>query len=113
MDARYERVSQNEAMHRAVNREIEEATKETGEGSQGRLEVICECGRDHCSETLDITIDEYDESHRQRDRFVVAAGHEDEQIEHVVARTERYLVVDKFGEAEQVAEAEERREGIE
>jgi hypothetical protein len=113
MDARHERVSQNEAMYRAVNREIEQAAKETGEGSRGRLEVICECGRDDCPETLDLTIDEYDEAHRERDRFVIAPGHEDEQIEHVVERTERYLVVDKFGEAEQVAEEEERREGIE
>ena len=113
MDARHERVSQNEAMYRAVNREIEQVAEESGEDSRGRLEVICECGRDGCSETLDLSVDEYDDAHRERDRFVIAPGHEDDEIEQVVKRAKGYLVVDKFGEAERVAEAEERREGIE
>ena len=98
-------------MYRAVNREIEQVSEELGERQHDRLEVLCECGQDGCSETLDLTVAEYDDAHAQRDRFVVAPGHEDEQIEHVVTRTERYLVVDKFGEAERVAEAEERRDG--
>jgi hypothetical protein len=113
MDPRHERVSRNEAMYRAVNREIEQLAEESGEGSPGRLEVICECGRDDCSETLDLSVDEYDDAHRERDRFVIAPGHEDDEIEQVVKRAEGYLVVDKFGEAERVAEAEERREGTE
>jgi hypothetical protein len=41
---------------------------------------------------------------------MVAPGHENEQIEHVVERTPQYLIVDKFG-AERAAEDEERREG--
>src|SRR5438552_17981469 len=109
MDARRDRVSRNEAVYRAVNREIEHTSEELGEGPPGHLEVICECGEDGCSETLDLTVHEYDAAHAQRDRFVVAPGHEHGQIEHVVKRTERFLVVDKFGEAERVAEAEERR----
>jgi hypothetical protein len=113
MDARHERVSRNEAMFRAVNREIEQASEQSWDGRQDRIQVICECGQDGCSETLDLTVAEYDEAHEQRDRFVLAPGHEDEQMEGVVMRTERYLVVDKFGEAERVAEDEERREGTE
>jgi hypothetical protein len=112
MDARHQRVSRNEAMYRAVNREIERVSEELGEGPQDQLTVVCECGRDDCSKTVDLTIDEYEHSHEQRDRFVVAPGHEDDQLEHVVERNERYLVVDKFGEAERITEAEERREGI-
>jgi hypothetical protein len=113
VDARHERVSRNEAMFRSANREIERASEQAGDGPQDRIEAICECGQDGCSETIDLTLAEYDDAHRQRDRFVIAPGHEDEQIELVAARTERYLVVDKFGEAERVAEAEERREGTE
>ena len=112
MDARHERVSRNEAVYRAVNREIEHTSEELGEGPHDWLEVICECGQDGCSELLNLTVQEYDEAHAQRDRFVVVPGHEDGQIEHVVRRTERYLVVDKFGEAERISEAEERREGV-
>jgi len=112
VDARLDRVSRNEAVYRAVNREIERASEEMGEGPHDRLEVVCECGEDSCSETLDVTVQEYDAAHSQRDRFVVAPGHEDEQIEHVVKRTDRYLVVDKFGEAERIAEQQERRDGV-
>ena len=111
MDARHERVARNEAMYRSVNREIEHASEQLGDGPDDRLDVLCECGEDGCSATLDLSIAEYDEAHRERDRFVVAPGHEDEQIERVVTRSDRYVVVDKFGAAEAVAEAEERREG--
>ena len=113
MDARHQRVSRNEAMFRAVNREIEHASEALGEGPQGQLTVICECGQEDCAHTIDLTLAEYEAAHEQRDRFVVSPGHEDEQLEHVVERDERYLVVDKFGEAERITEAQERREGIE
>ena len=111
MDARHERVARNEAMYRAVNRELEQASEDAGRDAGDQVEVLCECGEDGCSATLALTIADYDEAHGQRDRFVVASGHEDPEIERVVTRKQHYLVVDKFGEAEDVAEAEERREG--
>jgi hypothetical protein len=110
VDARKERVSRNEAMYRAVNLAVERVSEEIGGGPADRLEILCECGEDGCDTTLEVSHAEYDEAHRERDRFMIAPGHEDEQIEHVVKRTPEYLVVDKFGEAERVAEAEERRE---
>jgi hypothetical protein len=100
-------------MYRAVNREIERASKELGEKPHDQLTVVCECGQDSCSQTVDLTLAEYEQSHQQHDRFVVVPGHEDEQLERVVERNERYLVVDKFGEAEHIAETEERRQGVE
>lgn len=111
VDARHDRVAKNEAMYRAVNRELEEGAKEAGGSSNDQVEVLCECGEDGCKTTLALAIAEYDEAHGQRDRFVVAPGHEDAEIEHIVTRKAHYLVVDKFGEAETVAEAEERRQG--
>jgi hypothetical protein len=113
VDERQERVSKNEAMYRAVNRELERASREAGGDAGDQIEALCECGEDGCTATLEISVSEYDDAHRERDRFVVVPGHENEEIEHVATRTERYLVVDKFGEAEQVAEAEERREDVE
>jgi hypothetical protein len=106
VDAREERVARNEAMFRAVNRELEQATREAGGDSEDRLEILCECGQEGCGEMLALKISEYDESHGQRDRFVVTPGHEDPDLERVVARKEHYLIVDKFGEAEKIAEAE-------
>ena len=91
-------------MYRSVNRELEHASEEHGDGPDDELEVLCECGQDGCSDTVSLTIAEYDEVHQQRDRFVVAKGHEDSSIERVVRESDGYVVVDKFGEAEEIAE---------
>src|ERR671935_1492589 len=104
MDSREERVARNEAMFRAVNREIEHAAEELGEGPSNELELICECGQPNCNATVVLTIADYDEIHRQPDRFAVAPGHEDRAIEHIVKATDGYLIVDKFGDAEAAAE---------
>jgi hypothetical protein len=101
MDERLQRQARNEATFRATNREIEEISRELGDT---QLEVICECGQDDCRGKIELTAEVYDSVHRERDRFVVVPGHESLEIENVVERTERYVVVDKFGEAEEIAE---------
>ena len=78
---------------------------------EGQLEILCECGEPSCKTKLTLTIDEYDEAHRQLDRFIVAVEHEDPQIEQVVMRRDSYLIVDKIGEAERISLAEEQRRG--
>ena len=111
MDSREERVARNEAMYRAVNREIEQVAEETDDGPSDELNVICECGQPDCRATLTLTIADYDEIHRQRDRFAVQPGHQDPKIERIVRETATFVVVDKFGEAERIAESQEDREG--
>jgi hypothetical protein len=106
MDPRDERIAKNEAVFRAANREIEQADKEAGD-PDGMLEVLCECGQEGCSGLIRLTVVEYDGVHAQDDRFVVLAGHENPEIESVVERRAEYLVVDKFGEAEEIAEESE------
>ena len=105
MNPRDERIAKNEAVFRAANREIEEADKEAG--GDGVLEVLCECGQEGCSGLISLTVADYDGVHSQEDRFVVVPGHESPQIETVVERREGYFVVDKFGEAEEIAESSE------
>ena len=104
-------MAKNEAMHRAVNREIEHAAEDFGERGGDTIEVLCECGQPGCTSLLSLTIGDYDRVHGQRDRFIVAQGHVDLELERVVEEAEEYLVVDKFGEAEATAKEEERREG--
>ena len=98
-------------MYRTVNREIEYAAQQLGDGPSDQLQLICECGQPDCTATLTLTIADYDNVHRQRDRFAVAPGHVNPALEHVVKETDDFVVVDKFGAAEAVAEAEEEREG--
>ncbi|HET7855033.1 MAG TPA: hypothetical protein VFL41_01105 [Gaiellaceae bacterium] len=76
------------------------------DGSATRLEVLCECGRDECDVVLTLTLAEFEEIHSKSDRFLVLYGHNTPEIETVVEERDGYLVVDKFGEAEEIAEEE-------
>lgn len=98
-------------MYRAVNKKLEDATEDAGALPDDPLEILCECGEPACDSKLTLTISEYEEAHGQRDRFIVVPEHEDPQMERVVVRRNQYSVVDKFGQAEQIALAEEQREG--
>jgi hypothetical protein len=106
MDERHERIAKNETVFRAANREIEQADQEAGGGSDQLIEVLCECGRPACGGVISLTVAEYDGVHSQDDRFVVLRGHESSEIEKVVEERAGYLVVDKFGEAEDIVEEE-------
>jgi hypothetical protein len=99
MDERRERIAKNETVLRATNREIEE-----GGGANQPIDVLCECGRQGCKGVITLTVADYDGVHAQKDRFVVVPGHESTDIENVVEERDDYLVVDKFGEAEDIAE---------
>ncbi|HEX3256621.1 MAG TPA: hypothetical protein VHQ96_12590 [Gaiellaceae bacterium] len=104
MDERHDRIAKNEAVFRAANREIEQVDQEAGAGRDEAIEVLCECGRRGCGGVITLTIADYDAVHSQADRFVVVPGHVSTEIEKVVEERPGYLVVDKFGEAEDVAE---------
>jgi hypothetical protein len=104
MDQRDERIAKNETAFRAANRELERADQEGGAGPDQVIEVLCECGRRGCDGVISLTIADYDAVHTQADRFVVLRGHESPEIENVAEERADYLVVDKFGEAEDIAE---------
>jgi hypothetical protein len=101
MDVRDERLAKNEALLREVNERIHEV----GEHLQvlpddELLDFRCECGRAECEESLSMTPAEYEHVRSDNDRFAVLPGHEDDDVERIVERTDRYLVVDKRPEAE-------------
>jgi hypothetical protein len=106
MDERHERIAKNETVFRAANREIEHAEKEAGGGPDKIIEVLCECGREECSGLIALTVADWEAAHSESDRFVVLQGHESAEIERVVEERAGYFVIDKFGEAEEIAEAE-------
>jgi hypothetical protein len=87
--------ARNEALWREVNDRIEEVDETLRVLPDDLLELHCECGNADCDARISITPDEYREVRSDRDTFAVALGHEDDVIEHVVKRTDRYLVVDK------------------
>jgi hypothetical protein len=106
MDAQgKQRVAMNEATFRKVNEGMQ-----VGQGSGGLLTFICECGRLGCSELLGLTREEYEAVRGNPRRFAILAGHEIADVEQVVERHDRYLVVEKTGDvAEEVVEQTDPR----
>jgi hypothetical protein len=116
MEERLERKARNEALIREVNERIEDvdkAAEETNIAPEGaQFEFLCECGGGPgeigCEEHVEMTIQEYEAIRSQNDRFAVYPGHENEAVERVIARGERFLVVDKRPAAEPFVEDDPR-----
>ena len=106
MEGRDERIAKNETVLRATNREMARADQAEGATLGELIEVLCECGRQGCGGVITMTVVDYDGVHSQADRFVVLRGHENPEIENVAEERADYLVVDKFGKAEDIAEGE-------
>jgi hypothetical protein len=69
----------------------------------------CECARLGCTELIQLTPREYDEVRANPRRFVVLPGHESVDVEKVVERRERYLIIEKIDAAGSTAEAADPR----
>jgi hypothetical protein len=101
MDPRERRAASNEALLREVNERIEEVGKHLRVLPDDQLlEFRCECGGTDCDRLISLTVAEYDHVRDDNDRFAIVPGHENDEIERVVERAERYLIVDKRPNAE-------------
>src|ERR671930_2767916 len=110
MEKRLEPRARNESLLREVNDRIEELSENVeaqGIAPEGGLvEFHCECGRDGCTERVRMTVAEYDHVRSDNDRFAIAPGHETPEMEAVVERNERFVVVGKLPEAEPLVGAD-------
>ena len=105
MERRHELQARNEAMLRTVNDRISALDAEAGWADPDhRFDFQCECGNPGCDGRVPMSLSEYEEVRAQRDRFAVVPGHENDAIEDVVERNERYFIVDKRREVEHLVE---------
>ena len=93
-----ERVARNETLFREFNERVEGLG-----GDSPRIAFVCECGDLGCLERLELTRTSYEQVRSDPRRFVVAPGHENPDVERVVARLHDYLVVEKVAEAARIA----------
>ena len=110
MNGRLDRQARNEAVMREVNERVEGFHQAAGEANGDRertlFKFLCECGKGDaagevgCEGHVEMTIREYEEVRAQDDRFALRPGHEQEALESVVARNERFVIVDKKPSAE-------------
>jgi hypothetical protein len=85
----------NEATFRRINEGME-AQQDPG----GLLAFMCECGRLGCNRLIHMTREEYEAVRADGRRFALVDGHEMSDVEDVVERTDRYIVVRKRGKPE-------------
>ena len=102
MNTRAERLGRNESLFREVNERISELNQSFQ--VDGRADFLCECSRTDCKEPVSISLAEYEDVRESPTRFFVVLGHEDASVERVVARNDRYVTVEKLGEAADEAE---------
>ena len=100
MEERYRRQAVNEALLRDVNERCAALDRKAGWArSDEAFEFLCECGAG-CEARVRMRLEEYERVREQEDRFAVAPGHETDELERVVERHERFLIVDKVDAAE-------------
>jgi len=99
-----------------MNERIERLDRAAEAGLEGEhlvFEFLCECGAGErgaagCEEQIEMTVAEYEVVRQQDDRFALHPGHETEELETVLRRTERYVIVDKKAEVESLVEDDPR-----
>jgi hypothetical protein len=86
----------NEALFREVNeRVVEVAENYVVTEPHSAVDFTCECGRTECSETMMMTIAEYEAIRAHATHFGVVPQHEEPEIEAVIERHPSYFVVEK------------------
>ena len=98
-----QRAARNEALFREVNENIArlEQRHSQAETAPG---FLCECANADCTEQLPVGLDTYERVREEPRWFLVIPGHQDLQLERVIETHPDYLVVEKTGNAGEVAE---------
>lgn len=98
-----QRAARNEALFREVNENIARL-EESYRTTATEPAFICECTNDGCTEQFAIELDVYQRVREQPRLFFVLPGHQNPELERVVETHADYLVVEKTGEAGEVAD---------
>jgi len=88
----HERRATTEALFRDVNERIAESAERF---EADRTEFVCECADPNCTHRVLASLTEYEEVRAEPTTFLVVPGHEQADIEHVVADRDRFRIVDK------------------
>ena len=95
-------------LFREVNERISELADSWGADTRT---FLCECDRNDCTKTIELTRAEYQAVRAEPTRFVVLLGHALSEHESVVARRGDYLIVEKIGaQAREAVEHDPRAE---
>ena len=83
-------------MNEALFRDVNERIAETAEPFDGATEFVCECADPNCTERVSATLAEYESVRKNPTTFLLVPGHDQLDIERVVADRGRFEVVEKM-----------------
>jgi hypothetical protein len=100
-----ERVARNDARFRESNEQLAVVAGALDFGQDDVLPFLCECADVNCTTIIQLTGREYEAVRRHPARFVNAQGHEvnAQGWARVVDEFDRYTIVEKVGEAGEIA----------
>jgi hypothetical protein len=80
----------------AAFREVNEAIADTAARFDAEeADFICECADPQCAHRVTAELEEYEEVRSEPTHFLLAPGHHEPEVEHVVERTGELEVVEK------------------
>ncbi len=88
----HERRATTEALFRNVNERIAESAQRFDASS---TEFVCECADPACTDRVEVSLDEYEDVRADGTTFLLLPGHEEPDIERVVADRGRFRIVEK------------------
>jgi hypothetical protein len=92
------KAARNQSLCREVNERIEAIADTAGD-----LQLLCECADLDCTETITLSVAEYESIRASSVRFPIAVGHDFPEVEAIVEENHRYVVVEKLGKAAEVS----------
>ena len=98
------RAARNESLFREVNEAIRDLHLTLTDNDPGPVEFVCECTREDCVARITLPIDAYRDVRASPRHFVVKRGHVNLEVERIVHSADDYVIVDKRGEAGDIAE---------
>jgi hypothetical protein len=104
MASREERSARNQSIFRAANDAIERAV----DGRDDPVTFLCECSAVDCTDTIELTLAEYEGVRAGSASFALKRAHEGAE-DRVLEEYDRYTLVEKVGFARDVAEDKDPR----
>ena len=94
MTDRERRIAENESRFRQINERLEADLRRLPDDG-APVGYVCECGRQACTQLVELTFEEYERVRGDPRHFAVVPGHELADVEDVLVATDRYAVVRK------------------
>jgi hypothetical protein len=105
---RERRLALNETRFREINDTLEQAIGGMRHVPE-EIEFVCECANLDCRKQITLTRAEYEQVRADPMLFAVADGHEIPDVEDVVRRTDRFLIIRKHSGVERIVESTDPR----